>query len=172
MHLHFIFLYKKQEKDNMAATSFQFRYPLNRNPYVAEAGEGIIYPYARWGDFATSSNFYVYGKQIPERSFFGEDLNLSARPITRLVQPPVLAYESLQPSCPLTGLAMQSGQGGAPMSPMVETLNPIIMRPVVNSRYAVYGAQTAEEVTQKRTLMILLSILALAGLGTFFVLRK
>ncbi len=146
----------------MTATSFQFRYPLNRNPYVADEGEGIIYPFARWGDFATSSNFYVYGKQIPERSFFGEDLNLSARPITRLVQPPVLAYESLQPACPLAGQKR----------PMVETLNPVIMRPVLNDRYSVYGAQTSEDLKQKRTLMILLALLALGGLGTFFVLRK
>lgn len=77
----------------MSATSFQFRYPLNRQPYVADQETPIIYPYPQWGDYGTSSNLYVYGsKKIPFRSYFGQDVNLTARPISRVIQPSVVEY--------------------------------------------------------------------------------
>jgi hypothetical protein len=79
----------------MSTESFQFRYPLNRNPYVADQKNPVIYPYARFASLETSPYLYVYGRQVPFRSYFGEDLNLSARPITRTIQPSVLQYEPI-----------------------------------------------------------------------------
>ena len=73
-------------------TSFQFRYPLNRNPYVADQTVPLIYPWAQWGDYSTSSNLYVYGRQVPFRSYFPTDVNLSARPVSRIIQPTVIEY--------------------------------------------------------------------------------
>ena len=79
----------------MSVESFQFRYPLNRNPYVADQSSPIIYPYSRFASLETNPNLYVYGRQLPFRSYFGEDMNLSARPISRTIQPAILEYRPM-----------------------------------------------------------------------------
>lgn len=83
----------------MSYSSFQFRDPLNRSPYVSDSSSPVLYPYARWSTTATSPALYVYGKQVPFRSYFPEDVNLSARPISRVIAPSVLDYTSLTPGC-------------------------------------------------------------------------
>lgn len=153
----------------MAATSFQFRYPLNRNPYVADEAAEVIYPYSRWGDFATSSNLYVYGRQVPQRSFFGHDLNLSARPITRLVQPSVLEYVPLDRVSPIS---LDPASGGVSYcSGDVKTVAPIVASPILNNRFAALGAQVASNSVSSTMVPIMLILLLAVG-GFFLYKRK
>lgn len=158
----------------MSTASFQFRDPLNRNPYVADQSNPIIYPYARWGDFATSPYLYVYGRPLDFRSYYGEDLNLSARPITRVIQPTVLEYAALQPRQPsLASLTGQCGTRG-----LVNDL-PLVL----NNRFASIGAQVddvsaaAEDAASKRrrtmnTIIVVILLFAGIAAAAWFLKKK
>lgn len=155
----------------MSTESFQFRYPLNRNPYVADQKNPVIYPYARFASLETSPYLYVYGRQVPFRSYFGEDLNLSARPITRTIQPSVLQYEPI-------------------VTPELSCeKSPVSLVPVLNDRFAsilagqnvdevkkwdrinkgLLGAQIQEQQqkSNQRTILIVILALLLATSGYF-----
>lgn len=133
-------------------TSFQFRDPLNRNPYVADQKSPVIYPYARWGDFATNPYLYVYGRPLDFRSYYGEDLNLSARPITRTIQPRVLQYAApeavtVAPKLVDTGVAL-------------------------NNRFAALGAQVDDARRRNQLLALMLVLLAAAGIAALVMRRQ
>lgn len=155
----------------MSTESFQFRYPLNRNPYVADQKNPVIYPYARFASLETSPYLYVYGRQVPFRSYFGEDLNLSARPITRTIQPSVLQYEPI--------LTPELSCNEASVS----------LVPVLNDRFAsllsgqnvdevkkwdrinkgLIGAQIQEQQKSNQRFILILSILLLAAVSGYFL---
>ena len=170
----------------MSANSFAYRYGLNRNPYVADENVSIIYPYERWGTNAASGNFYVYGRELPSRSYFGDDANLSARPITRVIQPSVLEY--LPPfECalhktfhyceegrrhhhhhgPYRGVHGEGHEyGGVPV-----TVAPIVASRVLNNRFAALGAQAEDAAgssTSQKYLVVLAILLAIAGIYLLF----
>lgn len=149
----------------MAATSFQYNYPLNVNPRVADQNQAMIYPYQRWADNATSLSPYIYGRLLPEKSYYGEDLNLSARPITRVIQPHVLEYAPLM-GCPFHGGKCDCVTGEDTRTIAVA---PFVASPVLNNRFAALGSQVTEK---QRSFMYLLAILALVGVAGYFVMRK
>ena len=152
----------------MAATSFQYKYPLSIDPRVADQNQAVIYPWGQWADNYSSGSMYIYGRQLPERSYFGEDLNLSARPITRVIQPYVLEYAPL--SCPFHG-----GPCECARRKMWDTrtdavsVTPVVVSPVLNNRFAAMGSQVSE---QQQSLIVLLLVLAVAGVVGFFVMRR
>lgn len=168
----------------MSATSFQYNYPLDRNPYVADQNAAVIYPFQKWGDNATSAEWYVYGRQLPQRSYFGEDMNLSARPITRVIEPTVTEYVSVptrnnhnNQGCDLleelntvypfrnlrTPLNLQAGQ---------ISISPIMTSPVLNSRFAALGAQSSPTSSSSSLLVALLILLAIGGFAGYFFMKK
>lgn len=150
----------------MAATSFQYKYPLSRAPYTSDQNAAIMYPYQNWSSNYSSGNFYLDGRNITPPSYFEEDLNLSARPITRVIQPHVLEYAPL--SCPFHGANCNcKHRQDTRMAPM--SIAPIVASPVLNNRFAALGAQVGPS---RNTLVILLVILALAGFLGFAVFRK
>jgi hypothetical protein len=146
----------------MSATSFQFRYPLNRNPYISAENEPIIYPYSAWGDFAEGSNKYVYGsRKIPFRSYFGQDVNLTARPISRIVQPSVVQYapivspNSVDNNIPVTvAPTLTLGNRFAALNAGEQQVVPLKL----------WGAQAGEltQAHQKQALIVALILLAIA----------
>ena len=122
----------------MSTESFQFRYPLSVEPRVADQHSPIIYPYSRWGDFATNPHLYVYGRPLDFRSYYGEDLNLSARPITRVIQPTVLEYDAIPP----LAAVQQPSFMGQPEA--ASACNLIVGPAVLNNRFAALGAAANE----------------------------
>lgn len=141
----------------MSATSFNYRYSLNTNPSVADQTNTILYPFSRWPTQATSGNWYLGNRQIAERSFFGDDFNLSARPITRVIEPTVLAYPPI-----------------AAQQPCQQQEVPVVVSPVLlNDRFAAIGAQTAVASDQQQQLRVLfLVLLAIAGFGAYWYFSK
>ena len=136
----------------MSATSFKFRYPLSQNPIVSDERNTVLYPYGRWADFATSGSWYLSGREIPERSYFGDDFNLSARPITRVIEPTVLEYAPIAPAIV-----------DAEREVDVAAAAPVVVFPrervLLNDRFAALGAQSQE----RRNHTLLWVLLALLG---------
>jgi len=148
----------------MSATSFQFRYPLNRNPYVAENETPILYPYPQFGEFATSSDLYVYGRAVPFRSYFGQDLNMTARPISRVIQPEVVEY------APIVSPTISEGLGTpVTISPTTVTMGNRFTALNAGEQQAVplklWGAQVAPltDAQKQRALILVLLLLGVAG---------
>lgn len=135
----------------MSATSFQYRYPLSTNPSVADQRNTLLYPYPSWASNYASGAWFLGGREIPERSFFGEDFNLSARPITRVVEPTVLAYTPVSNLLPTNEVPVVVSPNNYPL--------------VLNDRFAAIGAQASAAQTQS---ILILVLLVIAGFAVYW----
>jgi len=157
----------------MSCSSFQFRYPLNRNPYIADQATPIIYPYPQWGNYGASSSLYLLGRQIPFRSYFGQDVNLTARPISRVIQPSVVEYAPVvtpaqtDPAVSETSPTLVPITNGCP--DRVALSNRFAALNAGNQQVLPFGAQVSE--AQKKWGLVLLGLI-LAGVAVALVVRK
>lgn len=137
----------------------------------------MIYPYSQWGSYGTSSDLYVYGRQIPFRSYFGQDVNLTARPISRVIEPNVIQY------APVAQPPQAVGQPPVSLAPTLVPavaypeagVQPLKVGPWLGRGAAAasgHGAQVSERSEWVNLAWVLLAVGALSTAAVVLLLRR